>query len=540
MTVPPDPVPPSIAGDEKLTLDDRSSVSDSGINSRNNLTEIETHHSTRVENPELTREKSIVIEKSYSHPLSRLQDNIVGWEGVDDPEDPRNWPAKRKWTVLFLVSSITFISPLASSIFAPGVGFMNEEFGNHSITLSSFVVSIFILGFALGPLVLSPLSEIYGRAPVLDAANFWFVVWQIGCALAPNLESLIIFRLFSGIGGSGCLTIGGGVISDLFPPEQRGKATAIYTIGPLFGPVIGPICGGFVAQRVGWRWVFWVLLIASALASVAICFLNQESNPRVLLARKVKKLKAETGNQDLESWYDRGLGPQAKAHVIKHGLIRPLKLLFKSPIVALLSLYMALTYGLLYLLFTTITAVFQSTYGWEPEVTGLAYIGLGVGFMIGVGAVAKLSDATLIKLSERNGGVAEPEMRLPTCIFFGCFMTISLFWYGWSTEKHAHWIVPILGMIPFGFGMMGIFIPIQTYLIDAFPEYAASSIAALTSVRSIFGAFLPMAGPEMYKALGLGWGNSLLGFLSIGLLPFLPFIYKYGGVIRNKWPVDLR
>lgn len=172
--------------------------------------------------------------------------------------------------------------------------------------------------------------------------------------------------------------------------------------------------------------------------------------------------------------------------------------------------------------------------------TGLAFIGIGAGLFLGVAAVAKLSDATVIRLAARNGGIAEPEMRLPACIVFGSFLPISLFWYGWAAEKQTHWIVPILGMVPFGFGMMGIFIPVQTYLIDAFPEYAASAIAALTATRSLFGAFLPMAGPSMYKTLGLGWGNTLLGCLGIVLLPFLPFVYKYGAAIRKRWPIDLR
>ena len=123
-------------------------------------------------------------------------------------------------------------------MFAPAVSFMDETFHNTSLILSSLTVSIFVLGYVLGPLLLAPLSEIYGRRVVLTGANVFFCVWQIGCALSPNLSSLIVFRFLAGIGGSGCLTIGGGVISDLFNPDRRGLATAVYSVGPLFGPVV--------------------------------------------------------------------------------------------------------------------------------------------------------------------------------------------------------------------------------------------------------------------------------------------------------------
>lgn len=253
-------------------------------------------------------------------------------------------------------------------------------------------------------------------------------------------------------------------------------------------------------------------------------------------------------------------------------------MLFLSPIIFLLSLYMAVTYGLLYLLFTTITQVFQETYGWDPEICGLAYIGLGLGFFAGLAVVAKISDATVVRMTKANNGQFEPEMRLPACIFFAFFIPITFFWYGWSADKgvhvrspyfprlyswpkqtfppspnktkqnrteheakltHQQWIVPIIGLIPFGFGMMGIFIPIQTYTIDSFPTFAASGIAALTVSRSLFGAFLPLAGPSMYTALGLGWGNSVLGFIAIGLIPAPLLIYRFGGKIRKNYPVQL-
>lgn len=220
-------------------------------------------------------------------------------------------------------------------------------------------------------------------------------------------------------------------------------------------------------------------------------------------------------------------------------MTRPLKMLFRSPIVFLLSLYMSLCYGLLYLIFTTITGVFNEIYGWEIEICGLAYIPLGIGFVAGLIVVAKLSDATVIRMAKANDGIFEPEMRLPACIFFACFVPISFFWYGWAAYYKTHWIVPIIGLIPFGFGMMGIFVPIQTYLIDSFPVFAASGMAALTVSRSVFGAFLPLAGPSMFAKLGLGWGNSLLGFIAVGLIPAPLLIFKFGEGIRKRHPLKL-
>ena len=275
---------------------------------------------------------------------------------------PLNFPQQRKWLLLSLISAITLISPLASSMFAPGVIFMDEDFHNTNTTISAFTVSIFVMGYAVGPLFLSPLSEIYGRRPVLGCANAFFTLWQIGCALAPNISTLIVFRFFAGIGGSGCLTIGGGVISDLFRREQRGMATAVYSLGPLLGPVIGPICGGFLAQRAGWRCkyikrfriecllmhlgVFWLLLIAAGIIAIGVEILNKETNPKVLIRRKTRNLRKSLNRPELKSVYEQA-AEQSKASVLLHGLVRPLKLLFRSPIVFLLSLYMAFVYGLL-------------------------------------------------------------------------------------------------------------------------------------------------------------------------------------------------
>jgi len=205
----------------------------------------------------------------------------------------------------------------------------------------------------------------------------------------------------------------------------------------------------------------------------------------------------------------------------------------------LLAIYMSFVFALLYLIFTTVTEVFIGNYGFSIELCGLAYLGPGIGFMIGIVVFAKTSDPTVIRLTKANNGVYEPEMRLASCLFFAFFIPISFFWYGWTADKHVQWIVPIIGLIPFGFGLMGIFAPIQTYFIDATGQYAASAIAGLTAARCLMAALLPLAAPTMYANLGLGWGNSLLGFVALGLIPAPALIYKYGGAIRKRYPIRL-
>ncbi|CRK15052.1 hypothetical protein BN1708_011321 [Verticillium longisporum] len=471
-------------------------------------------------------------------PVSDLDNGVVGWESQDDPEMPMNFSAKRKWTIVGFVAAITFLTPFASTILAPAIGFLAEDFsgnGEADLTMASFPISIYLLGYAVGPLFLSPLSEIYGRHVVLSSANAFFCVCLIGCALAPSLNALIVFRFLTGVGGSGCLTIGGGIIADIIPVHQRGRAITIWMLGPLIGPTIGPLIGAFVAQDIGWRWTGWIVLAASVPMVVAIAILSQETNARVLIQRKTDRLRIELNRPDLRSVYvDANAAPQSKSMVLARGLTRPLKMLFLSPLLFSLSLYIAFCYGVLYLLFNTIPLVFQDQYGFSLGMTGLVYIPMGIGYGVSLALFNYISDRTVIRLTAANHGVYEPEMRLPDCVYFACLLPLTFFWYGWSAYAQVHWISPILALLPFGLGLVGVWQPIQAYIIDAFPEYAASALAAFTVFRSVVAAFLPLAGPKMYDALGLGWGNSLLGFVAIALIPVPALIYKYGARFRAQ------
>ena len=399
--------------------------------------------------------------------------------------------------------------------------------------MASFVVSVYLLGFAAGPLLVAPLSEIYGRVIVYNICNVGFIGFAVGSALAPTLDALIVIRFFCGTFACAAVTNGGGTIADMVAQEHRGKAMAAYSIGPLLGPIVGPIAGGFITEAVGWRWAFWVLAIAAGVLAIPMAVALQESYAPVILERKVARLRKETGNELLRSKLDIGLSP---ADYFKRGIIRPLKMLFKSPIINITSLYMAISYGYLYLMFTTMTTVFQDTYGFSTGTVGLAYLGLGVGSLLGILYTSISSDRAVRKqAAQSESGHAAPEYRLPALPLGAFLIPVGLFIYGWTAKYKVHWIVPILSHVPIGIGNLMVFMSIQMYLVDAFSIYAASAIAVNTVVRSIAGALLPMAGLPMFDTLGLGWGNSLLGFLALATVPAAFALMKWGGFLRKKF-----
>ncbi|KAI0102652.1 cycloheximide resistance protein [Nemania sp. FL0031] len=471
--------------------------------------------------------------------------NVVWWDGEDDPENPYNWSTARKFLNTGCVSFQTFISPLASSIFAPGVPLVLQEFHSTSPQIATFVVSVYLIGFAAGPILLAPLSEIYGRVPVYHACNIGFVAFSVACALAPSLNSLIAFRFLAGLFGVAPVTNGGGTVADMIPQRHRGTVLAIYSLGPLLGPIIGPIAGGFLSNAKGWRWNFWLLAIISGFITIVMVFVMKESYAPVLLQRKTERLRKETGNQLLRSKLDVGLSP---SDFFKRSAVRPVKMFIYSPIVSIMALYTALTYGYLYVQFTTMTEVFQDQYGFSTALVGLSFIGLGVGSFIGVIIYSATSDkyiskkaAEADKLADETGTEKKgmkPEYRLPLLPVGAIFIPIGLFIYGWTAEKKVHWIVPIIGTAFGGIGNILVFFSIQTYLVDAFTIYAASALASNTIIRSVAGAVLPLAGLSLYDRLGYGWGNSLLAFIAILFLPVSFAILKYGELLRTRYPIN--
>ncbi|KAK7689627.1 hypothetical protein QCA50_007420 [Cerrena zonata] len=457
---------------------------------------------------------------------------IVDWDGPDDPQNPKNWSFKKKWAATAIVSAFTFISPVSSSMIAPATPQLARDFGITSPTVMALTTSVFVLGYAFGPLFLGPLSEIYGRSRVLQLSNLWYLVWNLGCGFAQNKGQLVAFRFLAGLGGSAPLSIGGGLLGDCWKTEERGKAIAVYSLAPLLGPVVGPLAGAWIAERSTWRWVFWSTTIVDAfIQCLGVIFLKETFAP-ILLERKAvrmrKSMDAEKGSRQIRTVFYNDDRHWKK--IFAKALTRPFALFIREPIIQLLGVYMAFIYGLLYLFLTTIPSIFQGIYHERVGIAGIHYLALGVGLTGASQINARFMDRIYIHFKEKNGGIGRPEFRLPSMFPGVLALPIGLFIAGWTARADVPWIAPDIAP-----GVILNFQSIQTYVIDTFTLHAASALAAVAFLRSICGFGFPLFAPVMYNALGYGKGNTILACIAIAVGCPAPFIFwKYGERIRKS------
>lgn len=449
----------------------------------------------------------------------------------NDPRNPMGFSDAKKWFITIVVAIATLAVAFVSTAYTGSTKQIIEEFHTSSevVTLG---VSLFVLGFAIGPLAWAPMSELYGRQILFIGTYAVLTAFNAGAAGANSIATLIVLRFFAGTFGASPLTNAGGVIADMFPANQRGLGMSLFASAPFMGPVIGPIVGGFAGETIGWRWVEGIMAIFTGVLLVIGALLIPETYTPVILRRRAKVLSQRTGKVYI-SHLEKKQGKVTAKKAFEKAMVRPWVLLFMEPIVLLLSIYMAIIYGTLYMLFGAFPIVFQEVRGWSQGIGGLAFCGVAVGIMIGI-VYSIIDNKRYARVEKEHGGEAPPEARLPPAIVASICLPVGIFWFAWTNYTSIPWIVCIIGTAPFGFGMVLVFLALMNYLIDAYTVYAASVLAANSVLRSIFGAVFPLFTSYMYQGLGIHWASSIPGFLALACVP-APFIFwKFGEKIRMK------
>lgn len=477
-----------------------------------------------------------VPAKDFGGDYTGIDPELVTWDGPDDPNNPRNWRNRERVFQTVLVSLYTLISPMSSSILSPAMVEISDSLGIKKAVIESLCVSIMVLAWAIGPLVIAPISESdrVGRKPVLNSSIWIVAIFNLACGFVKTPAQLCVLRFLGGLGGCAPLNVAAGTLADLWNDSERQFAMAAYSLGPTLGPVLAPIISSFIVTGLNWHWCFWILAIFNfAVAAFGLVFFKETYSPR-LLKIKADRLRKETGNPHLHTIYEIADGETAMEKMMVT-ILRPLSLLVGHPMVFGLGSFMAFTYGFMYLFIVTFPSVFKGTYGFSTNIAGLMFIPLGLGYLIGTAFWSVMIELIYNKLKARNGGVAKPEYRLPCLCFCGIGIPVGLIWYGWSAQKKLHWIMPCLGLAIFGFSLVAVFQTIQNYLIDMNNRFAASSVAAAAVFRSFFGFSFPLFATPMYNKLNYGWGNTMCAFIGLALgLPFPVFCLMYGERLR-KW-----
>ncbi|KAL4995468.1 major facilitator superfamily domain-containing protein [Aspergillus recurvatus] len=447
-------------------------------------------------------------------------------------KNPYKWPFSKKLYVLVFTLLSVMNSGVASSLPSNAVPYIIDDFELQNTNESSLPTGIFLLGYVVGPLIWSPLSETIGRRPVLLYTFVFFFLFTLACALAPNWSSLLFFRFVCGSMGAAPQTVIGGSYADIFEAKARGRAMAFYMAVASFGPIVGPIISGFASEH-DWRWSFWVDLICAGVTLVGLIFLPETFGP-VILKRHAAELSKTSGKEISApvSKFDKDL---------KTIFLRPMYMLIFEPIILFTSLYVGIVYALVFFYFQAYPIIFPEVYGFSIQTTSLTFLPLGIG-AASTALVAITWDSKYSSALFRNKGKVwflplsfSPEThRLPISCIGSIATTISLFWLAWTATPTVHWIVPVLSGLLFGFGYQSIFTSLLIYVTDAYKIYSASALASSVIVRSMLGAALPVAAKPMYAALGVGWATSLVGFVSLACVP-IPYVLLWrGGWVRER------
>ncbi|KAK7458023.1 hypothetical protein VKT23_009931 [Stygiomarasmius scandens] len=437
----------------------------------------------------------------------------------DDKQNPANWSRRRKWIVTFVASYFTALTGATASAYAMGFPSMMREL-NCTEEQAALGISMFCLGFALIPLWTSAFSEELGRRPLFIVCTTVFTAMYIVQATAKNIQTVIAARFICGAFGSTGATMVGGVVADIWEPAQRvlcsfrsmlfsysngfrrGLPMSIYSLFAVAGTGTGPIIAGWIEMDMGWRWIQWFHTIAGAICVVLTITICQETRSGVMLARKARKLRVQTGDPRYRSKAEEERG--SMMNLVWISSTRPIILLLTEPTVMAFSLWIAFAWGIMYSMFD---------------------IGALIGF------ATNFYQESLYRKHFPSRG---PEARLYSACVAAILFPAGMFIYAWCSEAYIHWIVPLIGITLFMWATFVMYLAVFTYLADCYGLYASSALAGQSLLRNLMGVAFPLFTTPMYHRLGYHWASSLFGFIAVAMIPIPYVLMFFGPEIRAK------
>ncbi|KAL2126243.1 hypothetical protein VTI74DRAFT_1342 [Chaetomium olivicolor] len=459
--------------------------------------------------------------------------DVSDWRGRDDPDCPYNWTMWKRIYMTSIPALLCINVSFASSVYTSGAEDISQTFGV-SHTESLLGLSLFLWALGLGAVIAAPVSEYYGRRIVYLTTVPVFGLFILGSGLAQNFATLAVCRTLAGFFGSAVVSVGGGTNADIWQPAMAGLVYPFYFVSPFLGPAFGPVIGGFLAEAKGFRWLEWVILFM-----VAFNYLYSLPQPETYKKTILKnRSRADSLSRNTPPSQPLKLSLPSTA-LLQRILLKPFIMLFTESIVLFMTIYMAFNFAVFYSFFAAFPYIFGSStnkYHFTPSQQGLTFISIALGCVIGFLAVVYIDRRTYPALEVKYSvGAVPPEYRLYGAMV-GCALNpASLFWFGWTADAGVHWLCPVVAAVPFAVGNIMVYSSGALYIMDSYgSQHGASALSANSLLRYAAGGAFPLFTVQMFSSLGIGWASSLLGFVSVVLVPVPWVLYRYGSRIRAK------
>lgn len=451
----------------------------------------------------------------------------IDWP-ADDPENPFNWPKARKW----LLVSVCFMFTACTAF--NGCGYPSASFqAAHDLHTTQLVYlcgnTAFLFAVSSAPLVLAPLSEVYGRSPIYLTAALIFTVLFIPQALAKSITTIIVVRFFQGMAASVGNSLVAGSVSDVFHANERGLPMSLYSIAVYISQGVSPYVSSVTVNRASWRIMFWWQGGMSLLTYLAMWVVLKETRGPVLLSRRAKKLTKETGRLHKCRADDERL---SFLIMVKVSLFRPMQYLILEPVVLSFSLWIGFLWGIIFISLEAIPIVFAE-YGWNSEQQHMVLLTIAVGGVIGYFANFH-QEKLYAAAAKRHGGKPPPEARLYYAAVGAVLVPVGLFIFAWTGRTGITPAAPIIGLTIFNAALYPVYLAVFSYLADCYERYASSALAAQSFLRNAFAATFPLFSQQMYDQLTPKYASTLLACIAsvLGVVPFA--LLKYGDQIRKR------
>ncbi|PYI00263.1 MFS general substrate transporter [Aspergillus sclerotiicarbonarius CBS 121057] len=459
---------------------------------------------------------------------------LVDWYTTHDPENPQNWTSAKKLLTVSQIYLYTLVVYMGSSIYTPSAPQIQVRFGV-SETAASLGLALYVLGYGIGPMLFSPLSEIpsVGRNPPYIITFALFIVFSIGAAVVDTFGGLLVLRFLQGFFGSPCLATGGASIGDVYSLLKLPYGLTTWAAFATLGPALGPVISGFSVPVKGWRWSIWETVWMSAPILVLMFFFLPETFPDTILLRRAQRLRRITGNNKLLSQSEINQKQLTVTAVAMEALYRPFQIVVLDPAILFVNVYTSLIYGIYYSFFEVFPLVYIDMYHFNLGQMGLVFLSIAVALAIAV----PLYFIYLNKVFEpeiRTQGLGSPERRLIPALF-ACFLPpIGLFLFGWTSRPSVYWIVSVVGILIYTIGIFMVIQCIFIYIPMTYPQYAASLFAGNDLMRSALACGAVLFARPLYVNLGVGPGISLLAGLTVGCIAGMFALYYYGAALRAR------